>query len=48
MLAALGNEQNLEHVLNWVKIKEIIEPDDNLFEIYDELYEIYKKNCIFH
>ncbi len=43
MLAALGNGQNLEHVLNWVKIKEIIEPDDNLFEIYDELYEIYKK-----
>ena len=28
--------------LKLVKIKEIIEPDDNLFEIYDELYEIYK------
>jgi xylulokinase len=42
MLAALGNGQNLEQVLNWVKIKETVEPDSTLFEVYDELYEIYK------
>jgi len=42
MLAALGNGQKLEQVLSWVKIKEIIEPEPQLFEIYDELYEIYK------
>lgn len=42
MLAALGNGQKLDQVLSWVKIKEIIEPEPQLFEIYDELYEIYK------
>jgi xylulokinase len=43
MLAALGDNQQLEDVLGWIKFKEIIEPDNNKKTIYDKYYDLYKK-----
>ena len=43
MLAALGDGQKVEDVLKWIKFKDIIEPNYEEMEIYDNYYEIYKK-----
>lgn len=43
MLAALGDNQQLDDVLGWIKFKEIIEPDNNKKTIYDKYYNLYKK-----
>ncbi len=42
MLAAVGDGQQLEDVLKWVKFKEIIEPNYQDIKIYDDYYETYK------